>query len=292
MAEQLVITAHPDDETLWFGGTMLGRPADRWTVVCVTASPEPPVARRRRAELERACGRLGVAELITWDIPDTPLGRLPMEPLRRRLSGLPWDRFAGVWTHGPSGEYGHPHHQDVGYAVHAEALPRGLPVRSPAYHSRADEAAPLPAAAYAAKLGILSTVYAGEFYSFVHLLTGGPAEAFSLVREFAEVEAVYRYYSGVMPLSEARSVIRAAGPPPERLRELSHPWLADEGVSPPCPSQTYLMLATLDETLRRLNPLSGAGASPEPSPGPPERPAAVPEGGGLRRALARLLCGR
>ena len=34
----VVIVAHPDDETLWAGGTLLMHPDCRWTVVTLTGS--------------------------------------------------------------------------------------------------------------------------------------------------------------------------------------------------------------------------------------------------------------
>lgn len=79
----LVLTAHPDDEVLAFGGTM-ARLVDAGidvAVLCATAgeatlagrSSVATTARRRRAELGAACAVLGVERVECLDLPD---GRL------------------------------------------------------------------------------------------------------------------------------------------------------------------------------------------------------------------------
>jgi LmbE family N-acetylglucosaminyl deacetylase len=276
MDDELIITAHPDDETLWFGGTVLTRPQRRWTVVCVTADRDATVAGRRRRELEAACAALGVAELIAWAIPDEPLARLPMEELARRVRALAFDRFTGVWTHGPSGEYGHLHHQDVGAAVHAEALRRGRAVLSPAYHTAAIEVQPLTAEVYRKKLEILTRTYAGEFYDFVQLLPSLPVEAFSRIENAAEAELAYAYFSGQTGLSEVRARAASTGVLPA-----AHIWLR-ESVSPPCSAQTYGLLSAADAALRRF----GLSGSPT-SAGAPEKLPTVSETAGLWAAFRR-----
>jgi len=268
---RVVITAHPDDETLWFGGTILSNPGD-WSLVCVTLPVEPAAARRRSDELREAARRLGMRQPEFWSLPDDPMCRLDVPEIERRLERWSWEGCCEVHTHGPAGEYGHPHHQDVAIAVHRSAAARGVPVLSPAYHSRTDHANVLPGEVYARKLGILSQVYRGEFYGFVHLLGSLSTEAFTRVA-LDEAESVYAYLSGRATLDEVRS--RAAV-----LADVAHPWLR-AGADPPVPQRTFGLLAALDAL---GSALMGAGAEPTV----PKRLQRFATTGGLRGALRRL----
>jgi hypothetical protein len=242
MIENLIVTAHPDDETLWFGGTVLSRPDESWTVVCVTE----PADRARLRDLEAACSALGVKGLQLGSLPDAPLARLPAQRLRERLQQVRWEDFDRIWTHGPSGEYGHPHHQDVGWAVHIEAMQRNLPVACVAYHSVAEATTLLTRDVFRRKASILSEIYRCEFYAFAHLLPSGSVEAFTRIGTVGEVELVYQYYCGAKSLRQVRH--ESAG---LNADELSHLWLR-EGISPPCPQQTFTLIAAADELRRRL----------------------------------------
>lgn len=107
-----VVTAHPDDETLWAGGLMITRPWHAWTVLCATASGP------REAEL-RTLGARHRFEVWSAGLPDergTDLERQFTEALRCDVDPDAWDLLL---THGPSGEYGHPHHIAVHRAVRA-----------------------------------------------------------------------------------------------------------------------------------------------------------------------------
>ena len=70
----LVIVAHPDDETLWAGGTILMHPETRWTVValCRRSDPDRAPKFRRVLELLGASGDMG-------DLDDGP-EQTPLRP--------------------------------------------------------------------------------------------------------------------------------------------------------------------------------------------------------------------
>src|SRR5674476_426209 len=62
-----VIVAHPDDETLWAGGTMLSHPSWNWFIVCLS----------RKSDKERATKfydalKIFKAEGIMGDLDDGP----------------------------------------------------------------------------------------------------------------------------------------------------------------------------------------------------------------------------
>ncbi len=113
---RLMVVAHPDDELL-FGGRSLLSEAACWTVVSVTNANEAVRAKEFRRSID-----LAGAEGVILPFADNVL-HLPfeyMETAHGASTGasledwlhffarlLPWER---VLTHGPLGEYGHPQH--------------------------------------------------------------------------------------------------------------------------------------------------------------------------------------
>jgi LmbE family N-acetylglucosaminyl deacetylase len=112
-----IVVAHPDDETLWAGGTILMHPDSRWTVVTLTRKSDPD----RAARFHKALQRLN-ARGVMGDLDDGP----EQKPLRvgdvedAIMDLLPSERFDLVLTHGPWGEYTrHRRHEEVSKAVMA-----------------------------------------------------------------------------------------------------------------------------------------------------------------------------
>jgi LmbE family N-acetylglucosaminyl deacetylase len=110
-----VIVAHPDDETLWTGGTILLHPEAEWTVVALCRRSDPDRAPKFFESLEHlgADGAIG-------DLDDGPdQDPLPGHVVRRAVMDLlPSDRFDLIITHGPGGEYTyHLRHEETGQAV-------------------------------------------------------------------------------------------------------------------------------------------------------------------------------
>jgi LmbE family N-acetylglucosaminyl deacetylase len=112
----LLMIAHPDDETIFFSGLLLRRRARPWKIICATDGNADGQGKRRRRQFERATGLLGVRDTEWWGFTDKFSKRLPVEELTARLSALPTPHE--VFTHGVIGEYMHPHHQDVSLSVH------------------------------------------------------------------------------------------------------------------------------------------------------------------------------
>lgn len=110
-----VIVAHPDDETLWVGGTLLMHLDSCWTVVTLTRRNDSDRAPRFHKALEHYS-----AKGIMGDLDDGP----EQKPLRTIevqdaiMDLLPSHRYDLVLTHSLWGEYTrHRRHEEVGRAV-------------------------------------------------------------------------------------------------------------------------------------------------------------------------------
>ncbi|MGE0525612.1 MAG: PIG-L family deacetylase [Bdellovibrionales bacterium] len=191
----LLLVAHPDDETLFFGGTLQVYRRRPWKVVCVTDGNADGHGEKRRQEFHSACRELQVETSEVWHYPDLFDQRLDVESLTARLRDEAPDE---VFTHGPLGEYGHPHHQDVSLAAH-RAFQGRAPIWSVAYNAFAERIYQLSLDAYMRKAEVLSRIYFGETRRFARWLPAHSFEGFLRV-ELKEVEALHRFlYEGTLP---------------------------------------------------------------------------------------------
>jgi len=110
-----VIVAHPDDETLWAGGTILSHPAWHWFIVCLCRASDTERARRFYNAL-----KVLKSEGIMGDLDDGP-GQKPLDEKdveHAILDLLPQKHFDLIISHNPSGEYTrHIRHEEVSKAV-------------------------------------------------------------------------------------------------------------------------------------------------------------------------------
>lgn len=110
-----VIVAHPDDETLWAGGTILMHPESEWTVITLCRKSDPDRAPRFFTALERlrATGIMGDLD----DGPEqTPIDSRTVQATVLEL--LSSDVFDVILTHGLRGEYTrHRRHEETAEAV-------------------------------------------------------------------------------------------------------------------------------------------------------------------------------
>jgi len=110
-----VIVAHPDDEVLWAGGTILMHPRWRWSVLSLCRASDQDRAPKfaKVMDLLGAVGRMGDLD----DGPEqAPLGAELVQ--NTILSLLPAAKFDLVFTHSPFGEYTrHRRHEETARAV-------------------------------------------------------------------------------------------------------------------------------------------------------------------------------
>ena len=151
--KQLVIVAHPDDETLWAGKTIAKHPSTG--VLCLTNRGD---ASRRHAfhGAVRALGAVGVI----LNVPDRRADLPTAEDDALIVSALDFilrpRRPLKLLTHGPEGEYGHPLHQRISSLVTHDAQNRGLELW---YFDFSPVTKPLPEMAPAEKVRALENYF-------------------------------------------------------------------------------------------------------------------------------------
>jgi len=110
-----VIVAHPDDETLWTGGTILSHPFWSFYIITLCRASDTNRAPKFYEALKilRAEGKMGDLE----DNPDQkPLDENVVQETILRF--LPKEYFDLIITHNPNGEYTkHIRHEEVSKAV-------------------------------------------------------------------------------------------------------------------------------------------------------------------------------
>lgn len=111
----VLIVAHPDDETLWCGGTMLNHPRWQWFVLCLCRKNDRDRAPRFFKALKRLHAT-GVIANLDDGPTQTPLPNALLE--QTILDLLPATAFDMVITHDPEGEYTrHLRHEEIGKTV-------------------------------------------------------------------------------------------------------------------------------------------------------------------------------
>lgn len=194
-----IVVAHPDDETLFFSGLILASPDSNWTIVCATDGNADGNGALRKKQFQQATELLNCKTQILLDLPDIYEERLDQKVLSDHLASL--DAFDEIYTHSPIGDYGHPHHQDVSFAVHKyyfENLNQTPKVWSIAYNASPDKFVQLNSEQFKLKCKILSEIYFDESNRLIQFLPATAAEEFCQI-SFNEVAELYRYLSSPPP---------------------------------------------------------------------------------------------
>ena len=110
--EVLVVVAHPDDETIWMGGTLI---SNNWNVTIVSLCRRDDSDRAPR--FSKVCEEYK-ARCFMSDLEDERLNDINLEEVIERIKSLiEKSDYDYIFTHGENGEYGHKRHIDVHHAV-------------------------------------------------------------------------------------------------------------------------------------------------------------------------------
>jgi LmbE family N-acetylglucosaminyl deacetylase len=108
----LVIVAHPDDETIWMGGTLLAN-KDNWSTTIISLCRQKD--KDRAPKFRKACEAFN-AKCFMFDIDDEKLTPLDINEIISKIK-LYAGHYDYIFTHGKNGEYGHIRHKEVHKAV-------------------------------------------------------------------------------------------------------------------------------------------------------------------------------
>jgi LmbE family N-acetylglucosaminyl deacetylase len=111
----LVIVAHPDDETIWFGGAIMKNPQIKWTIFSLCRSSDTD----REPKFQKVCKQYNAEAIITDLDDDEKLTINQTIPIIKKYikDKLNNQNFDYLFTHGANGEYGHDRHIGVHQAV-------------------------------------------------------------------------------------------------------------------------------------------------------------------------------
>lgn len=110
----LMIVAHPDDETI-FGYTQLITKNSDWTVLCITNAGNA----ERRTEFQKVLSTVYCIPWTIWNYEDRWGAPIDLDCEDSLVDFLVHEKYDHVVTHNEAGEYGHSQHASLHQLVKA-----------------------------------------------------------------------------------------------------------------------------------------------------------------------------
>lgn len=109
----LVVVAHPDDETIWMGGTLIMN-KNKWDTTILSLCRKNDMD--RAPKFRKAC-RILKTKCVISDLEDERLEDIPLSEVIKSIKRHVNKDYDVIFTHGKNGEYGHKRHVDMHNAV-------------------------------------------------------------------------------------------------------------------------------------------------------------------------------
>jgi hypothetical protein len=124
MKKVLVIVAHPDDETIWMGGTIL-KNLDKWDLTIISLCRKND--KDRNPKFKKVCELLN-AKCFISNLDDSENGyykKISEQEIIKHIQKFADKDYDLIFTHGKNGEYGHIRHIEIHNTVE-KMIKRGI----------------------------------------------------------------------------------------------------------------------------------------------------------------------
>jgi hypothetical protein len=169
---KLVIVAHPDDEIIFFAQVLMTESA-RVHVVLVTDGNGDGQTIKRMNDFKSALTRCGVKSYEIWDFEDNYDKELNREKFNEYLKATFSQKpnIEEIYTHGPLGEYGHPHHIQICSLVHSfEGISEYSIFHPDTLGIQSSKRIEFSQEQWKASIEIMTTIYLSEYQKFHNLI--------------------------------------------------------------------------------------------------------------------------
>jgi LmbE family N-acetylglucosaminyl deacetylase len=184
MKKTVLIVAHPDDEVIFFS-SILEYYSQEIHVLCLTDGNADNRGKERALEFKKSMDCFAIKSSCHETLPDRYDEPLCLDDLRKIILENIDHKTERIFTHGPFGEYGHPHHIQASLIAHEISKEKNLTVFTPnvldlpreiSFYSSKDETEINKV--WKKKLLVLEDIYKKEYQRFVTLVPPRCKETF------------------------------------------------------------------------------------------------------------------